>query len=211
MNSEGIFNSFCFFGVSVGPGNNLPYDIDLVFALSATSNNSAQTYKLMKNTIKRFIDKYGVGKIQYSIVVYGDQVIRVVNFNHTFPPNANELKAAIDAQAPLSGGPVLNDTLQEGFQIFSETMGRPNAKKVLVVVTDQNSGADKNSLATSVRPLEDNGTLVISVAIGAVNRSELLVISPNPLDVISVDLNADPSVLTVRIMDRILRKATFTF
>ena len=193
-----------------------------MFAISATSNSSAQNYSLIKETIKEFIDKYGVDKIQYSIFVYGDSVIRVVNFNRTFPPSANELKAAIDAQtpldeglammdhAPLNAGPVLLDALQETTLIFNETESRQNAQKVLVVITDQNSGSDENDLVMAVRPLEDSGILVISVAVGAVNRSELLVISPNPLDVISVNDNENPLALAVRIMDRILRKASFT-
>ena len=146
----------------------------------------------MKSTFKKFLDKYGVDKTHYSFIVFGNQVIRVVNFNHTFPPNANELKAALDAQPPLSSGPILKDALLETFRIFNETMDRTNAIKVLVVITDQNSGANKDSLAKAVRPLEDNGVLVISVAIGTVNRSELLVISPSPPDVISVDRNVEP-------------------
>ena len=184
--------------------------MDLVFAISATSNNSAQTYSLMQETIKQFIEKYGVDKIHYSIIVYGDSVIRVVNFNRTFPPSPNELKTAIDSQAPLNGGPVLLDALQETIRIFNETENRQNAQKVLVVITDENSGSDDDTLAMAVRPLEDSGILVISVAIGAVNRSELLVISPNPLDVISVNDNEEPLTLAVRIMDRILRKTSFT-
>lgn len=164
----------------------------------------------MQETIKQFIDKCDADKIQYSIIVYGDSVIRVVSFNRTFPPSANELKAAIDSQAPLDGGPVLLDALQETTRIFNETENRQNAQKVLVVITDENSGSDDDTLAMAVRPLEDSGILVISVTIGAVNRSELLVISPNPLDVISVNDNEEPSTLAVRIMDRILRKTSFT-
>lgn len=180
-----------------------------MFALSATSASSAQSYELMKSTIKTFINTYGVNKIHYSIIVYGDSVIRVVNFNKTFPISANDLKTAIDRQPALKGGPVLKDALQEAFRVFNETVGRPGAKKVLVVITDKNSGARPNTLARAVRPLEDQGVLVICVGVGdAVERSELNVISPNPMDVISARLNVNPSVLAERIMDRILRRKT---
>jgi len=81
---------------------------------------------------------------------------------------------------------------------------------VLVVITDKNSPViDANKLSGAVTPLENNGILVISVAIGAVNRSELRIISPNPLDVISVDSNIHAEVLAERIMDRILRRKSF--
>ena len=187
---------------------NMP-NIDLVFAISATSANSNQSYDLMKNTIKQFIDQYGVDKIHYSLIVYGDSVERVVNFNHTFPPSASDLKAAIDAQLPISRGPFLEGALEEAFNVFNETEGRPDAKKVLVVMTDENSDADSNSLSTAVKPVEDLGVLVLSVGAGSdVNRNELSVISPNPLDVISPALGENPSALTDRIMDRILRRKT---
>lgn len=187
---------------------NIP-KIDLVFALSATSANSVQSYQLMKSTVKTFINTYGVNKVHYSIIVYGATVIRVVNFNNTFPISANELKAAIDKQGALMGGPFLEGALKEAFRVFNERMGRPGAKKVLVVITDKNSGVSPSTLATAVRRLEEKGVLVISVGIGeTVERSELKVISPNPMDVISVRLNVNPSVLAERIMDRILRRKT---
>lgn len=183
--------------------------IDLVFALSATSANSAQSYELMKSTIKTFINTYGVNKVHYGIIVYGASVIRVVNFNRTFSIGASDLKGAIDRQPALIGGPFLKGALQEAFKVFEETVGRPGAKKVLVVITDKNSGAPPKTLAAAVRDLEDKGVLVISVGVGeAVERSELNVISPNPMDVISARLNINPSVLAERIMDRILRRKT---
>ena len=161
----------------------------------------------MKNTMKQFIDQYGVDKIHYSLIVYGNSTARVVNFNHTFPPSASDLRSAIDAQPAISGGPYLEDALQEAFDVFNETEGRPDAKKVLVVMTDENSGADSNSLSTAVKPVEDLGVLVLSVGVGnAVGGSELSVISPNPLDVISPALGASPSGLANDIMERILRK-----
>ena len=164
----------------------------------------------MKETVEQFIDKYGATAIHYSIIVYGGRVLRVVNFNHTFPPSANELKTAISNQRSLSGGPVLKDALDETFRIFNETIGRPKALKVLVVITDNNSENKKDSLSAAVKRLEEQiypkGVLVISVALGAVNRSELLVISPNPLDVLSVGTSINAGILAERIMERILRR-----
>lgn len=165
----------------------------------------------MKETVKQFIDKYGATAIHYSIIVYGGRVLRVVNFNHTFPPSANELKTAIsNSQRSPSGGPVLKDALDETFRIFNETIGRPKALKVLVVITDKNSEDKKESLSAAVKRLEEQiypkGVLVISVALGAVNRSELLVISPNPLDVLSVGTSINAGILAERIMERILRR-----
>ena len=200
-------NGFHFFLIlfSLGGQPGVP-NIDLLFAISVGSNESNQTYSLAKNTIKEFIDKYGAGNIRYSIILYTNSVLRVVTFNYTFQPSAEEIKASLDAAAPLGGVPDLAQALQESSRIFNETKDRLSATKALVIITDKNSANDKDTLVTAVRPLEDKGILVISVAVGSVNRSELLVISPNPLDVIQAHNNTDPLTLAENIIDRILRK-----
>ena len=183
--------------------------IDIVFTLIASSSNSNETYTLMKNTAKRFIDEYAAN---YYVIAYIDGVMRVVNFSRTFPASANDFSAGLDAPAAPSSDPLLTSALQEAFIAFQNgTFGQSNNRKALVVMTNINSTADKNSLETAVRPLEESGILVISVPIGVVNRSELLVISPNPLDVISVDNTIEPFILADRIRERILRKGTFTY
>lgn len=184
--------------------SNIP-ELDLVFAVSATSSNRLATYNSMRDTINRFITTYGSNKVHYSIIVYGKAVQRVISFNHTFPPSVGELQEAISRHAPISGPTVLKNALQETQTIFQEIPSRPNAKKVLVVFTDSNSPSDGN-LVQAVRPLENNKILVVSVGVGDVNRTELLTISPNPLDVLSVQPTAGPGTLSKRIMDRILRR-----
>lgn len=74
-----------------------------------------------------------------------------------------------------------------------------------MVFTDSNSPSDGN-LVQAVRPLENDKILVISVGVGDVNRTELLTISPNPLDVLSVQPTPEPRALSKRIMNRILRR-----
>ena len=191
------------FSNSLSSDSNIP-ELDLVFAVSATSNE-LETYNSMRDTINRFISTYGSKKVHYSIIVYGKDVQRVISFNHTFPPSVGELRDAISRHAPISGPTVLKNALQETQAIFQEIPSRPNAKKVLVVFTDSNSPSDGN-LVQAVRPLENDKILVISVGVGDVNRTELLTISPNPLDVLSVQPRAEPRALSKRIMNRILRR-----
>lgn len=186
--------------------DNIPL-LDIVFALSATSADSFLIYNAMRNHIRTFISTYGSNKVHYSIIVYGNLLQRVINFNHTFPPSIDDLKNAINKQAPLAGPPVLRNVLQEVQRIFNEIPARLNAKKVLVLFTDSNSPSDnKATLTDAVTPLENNKVLVISVAVGNVDREELLTVSPNPLDVLSVQKTVNSGALSKRIMDRILRR-----
>ena len=192
------------FSNSLSSDSNIP-ELDLVLAVSATSLKGFETYNSMRDTINRFISTYGSKKVHYSIFVYGNSLQRVISFNHTFPPSVGELQQSISKHAPISGPTVLKNALQETQTIFKEIPSRPNAKKVLLVFTDSNSPSDGN-LAQAVEPLEKDKILVISVGVGDVNRTELLTISPNPLDVLSVKPTAEPGALSKRIMNRILRR-----
>ena len=129
----------------------------------------------------------------------------MVNFSFESNAAARRARRAVGASEPLI------NVLEEALVAFqSNSLGESNNRKALVVMTDISSSADKKSLEKAVRPMEESGILmVISVPFGAVNRKELLVISPNPLDVISVDRNIQPLPLAQLIGERIIRKNHF--
>ena len=159
----------------------------------------------METTAKQFIEEYEY--VNYYVIAYVDGVRKLVNFSF----GANESNAAAGrARRAVGASEPLITVLEEALVAFQNTpLGESNNRKALVVMTDISSSADKNSLEKAVRPIEESGILVISVPIGAVNRTELLVISPNPLDVISVDKNLQPLQLANRIGERIIRKNHF--
>ena len=186
-------------------------EIDLLFAVSATSVNSNATYTLMRDTIKQVIDRYGTDKIHYNVIVFGSGAITVIRFKNTLPISPVALKAAVDALPITTGGPALDNALEEALREFEQPASRPNAKKILVVISDKKSGLSRSILTTAVRKLENKGVLVISVGIGsAVDRDEFKVLSPNPLDVIIVPVSEIPALLAVRIMERALRSKFHT-
>ena len=179
--------------------------IDIAFTLIASSDFSNETYALMETTAKQFIEEYEY--VNYYVIAYVDGVLKMVNFSF----GANESNAATGRVRRAVGAsePLIN-VLEEALVAFqNNSLGELNNRKALVVMTDRSSSADKNSLEKAVRPIEKSGILVISVPIGAVNIKELLVISPNPLDVISVDRNILPLPLAQRIGERIIRKNHF--
>ena len=198
-----IYVFLCLLFVS---GINRTY-IVIVFTLIASSDFSNETYALMETTAKQFIEKYEY--VNYYVIAYVDGVLKMVNFSF----GANESNAAARrARRAVGASEPLITVLKEALVVFqNNSLGESNNRKALVVMTDISSSADKNSLEKAVRPIEESGILVISVPIGAVNRKELLVISPNPLDVISVDRNILPLPLAQRIGERIIRKNHFLF
>ena len=196
-----IYVFLCLLFVS---GINRTY-IVIVFTLIASSDFSNETYALMETTAKQFIEEYEY--VNYYVIAYVDGVLKMVNFSF----GANESNAAARrARRAVGASEPLITVLEEALVVFqNNSLGESNNRKALVVMTDISSSADKNSLEKAVRPIEESGILVISVPIGAVDRKELLVISPNPLDVISVDRNILPLPLAQRIGERIIRKNHF--
>ena len=182
-----------------------PTYIDIVFTLIASSDFSNETYALMETTAKQFIEEYEY--VNYHVIAYVDGELKLVNFS--FGANGSNAVAGRARRAAGASEPLINvlEEAQVAFQ--NNVLGESNNRKALVVMTDISSSTDKKTLEKAVRPIEESGILVISVPIGAVNRTELLVISPNPLDVISVDKNIQPLLLANRTGERIIRKNHF--
>lgn len=76
--------------------------IDLVFAVSATSRDALRTYKLMKDAIKYIAGEYGIDKIHYGLIVFGDLATIRINFSNKYP-TSDSLKAFLDTVSRSTG------------------------------------------------------------------------------------------------------------
>ena len=56
-------------------------EVDLVVAMCAVSAASSQSFKLMKDTVKSIVDKYGTSKIHYNVVLYGTLAVPTLEFS----------------------------------------------------------------------------------------------------------------------------------
>ena len=178
--------------------------IDLAFALSATSVSADQTYKLMKDTVERIIDKYGMGSMRYSFIVYSDSASIKGRFSEKYS-NPDELKVAIKAFLPESGGSSLVKAMATAKQAFEDSGVRKDATHVLVIITDKSSGASENDLKAAAKPLEDSGIEVIPVAIGnQVNVGELEAITDDNDNVITAEPEENPGDLRDKIMEKVI-------
>ena len=99
-------------------------EVDLGFALSATSAFHNETFKLMKDTIIYIINTYGTQKIHYSVLVYGDMATTEINFGRA-PPSPELLKAAIKKLPVARGTPDLAKALEEAVKMFQDGDRRP--------------------------------------------------------------------------------------
>lgn len=157
----------------------------------------------MKDIIKSMIDRYGTFSIQYAVITFGNVPITRISFNAAFL-DEQALKSLVDS-VQKSSGALLDSALAEAKNFF-ETQGRPNAKKVLVVIADKKSSSSLNDVEDQANSLEEDDIKVIPVALGKESdHSELTVTTPNKENLVDIDEGDDPDETAEIIMLKALR------
>ena len=178
-------------------------EVDLGFALSATSAVHNETFKLMKDIISYIIDTYGTQRIHYSVLVYGDTATIEINFGQT-PPSPQQLKTAVEKLRVGTGVPNLADALKKASKMFEDDTRRPLTRKVLVIMADSKSVSTEDEVKEAVRPLEDRDIEIIAVVVGEeADPVELENTTPDKTNVIETDKDDDPKEVGEKIMDKI--------
>ena len=102
--------------------------VDVAFALSATSTDASTNFKLMKDTIISFADIYGVEKINYAVITYGQKQRKWVDFQNQ-PSDFKDMKKTLDAITRETGVVALDEAIEEARKLFDGA--RPQARKVM--------------------------------------------------------------------------------
>lgn len=97
-------------------------------------------FKKMRDVIKRIIRQYGMRRIHYSVITYGDPPQIKLKFINNIKDD-KALEAFIDTIAVNNAGGDLAAALQSAQRMFDEGESiRSGSKKVLVLITDKQSG-----------------------------------------------------------------------
>ena len=180
---------------------NIP-EIDLTFALTAISK---RTFNLMKSTVNRIIEQYGITRIHYSVIVFSSSPTTHFDFSRTFP-DKDELIRAVSRLPKKSGDPDLAKALESVTKVYELKQVRPNAKKVLVVILDNKTVNTANQLNKNAVVLVDKGIFVIGVGVGnLIDSKELQIITEEKRNTIEVGITKNPNELAKEIMAIILR------
>lgn len=154
-------------------------------------------------------------KLRYGIVVFGSTASIKITFDDYFSDDEN-LKAAVDALSGTKGPPALDEALKKGRELFGNSIGRSNARKVLVVITDIKSTSALVDSGKTGKLLEEDGVRVVAVGIGdQVDHKELEAIVPDKSSVVNVTDDVDLGDLKNRIMNKVtggrcrMRKGNF--
>ena len=184
---------------------NLPL-IDLTFALSSSSVFSQETFMLMKETVQSLVHTYGIDRIHYGVIVFGSVPTRSFDFATNFP-DQNELIRKVSQLTRSGGSPDLVAALKKAREVFQLKEVRPYARKVLVVMIDNESSANKNDLNEEVRALRNRSVLVIGVGIGTQTLpKDLGIITDDKRNTLKAGINKNRDELAREIISIILRR-----
>ncbi|KAK3753528.1 hypothetical protein QZH41_018026 [Actinostola sp. cb2023] len=186
-------------------------EMDVLFALSATSANKAATFTQMKNTVKDIVNNYGIRRIRYAVTVFGAAIKTPLDF--TMKLTKDQILSKIDGAAPENGPVNIQSGLTTAKTIFDNANPkRPNAKKVLVVMNDQSTNEIKSNVDTPVKQLTDNDVQLVGVGVGTnIKREQLEWITRNTFYVIHVSRSEQPRHLGSSIMTRAIKGIDITF
>lgn len=156
----------------------------------------------MKDTITEIIREYGLGKIRYGLIVFGDTAnIKIQFSDHNKIDNLLQYLAVI----PKRSGAALDEMLKEAERLFSTSGGRASARKVLVVITDLASGKTLSELSQAAKLLQDKEIKIVAVAIGRQADPKELEILTSKENVIEEQKSVLPNDLKKTIMDTVFK------
>lgn len=180
--------------------------MDVAFAISATAFQSDANFKKMQDTIKEFVDRFGVqGRVLYALVTFGDPPTIHLQFNEN-TTSLSTLKDLIEGVPKPSKEAALDKALSTAKMLFSPAAGgREDAKKILVVMTDRESDSSSKDSMKASKQLEDEGIRVIAVPLGDEdNVNEVKTIVPIKEDVIKPNTTDKPRDIADKIIDNML-------
>ena len=166
--------------------------MDVAFAISATAIQSDANFEKMKDTVKEFIDRFGIhGRVHYALVTFGDPPEKHLEFSDKLA-SSSTLKDLIEEIPKPSKEAALDKALSTAKMLFSPAAGgRVDAEKILVVITDRESDSSSEDAMKASKQLKDEGIRVIAVPLGDednVDEVEMIVyikedvIKPNTTD-----------------------------
>lgn len=129
-----IHNNFFYQSITHGILHNVADKIpkiDLAFAISAATSDADRTFRLMQDTIKSVVTKYGTTDILYSIITFGPVPVVQLRFG-SFVGDSDRLKRLVDNIPRQRGVPALDKALEKGKDVFEDPGARNDAKKVNV-------------------------------------------------------------------------------
>lgn len=174
--------------------------MDLVLAISTISSNANANLAKIKEVVQELIDTYGVQRVYYSVILFG----RVPSIRIRFTQQLDEasLKSAIQGLRRPSGGSSLSVALETARGVFRD--GRPDSKKVVLVVMDAKSGSSMDDVKEAASELEEDGIKVIPLMLGGqADPDEASATTTNKQNVVKANDTSDTKAVAEEITQKV--------
>ena len=180
-------------------------DTDIVFAISATSEKWLENFQQMQDTITSVLNTYSMDVIRVGVIVFGQDT-------ESLPIQQNldsNLQTAIGNLIPKFDNPDIPSAIKEAIKMFKNS-GRPSARRVLVVISDEASDASQEDIKAEAERLTQQDIILISVVIGdQADPKELEKFTSH--NVTETTSNEDPKELASKIMVLVLTGKSVNF
>lgn len=95
--------------------------------------------------------------------------------------------------------------VKSSWDMFSRE-ARPDAKKVLIVISDKKSDSTDSEIEEAVKPLQENYVIVIPVALGEeADKMELKQLPDVESNLVTADTSNDTADIKVKIMNQVFK------
>ena len=96
--------------------------MDLLFAISTTTTESDANMAYIKRVMYSIIEKYGIKKLKYSLLTFGQEPFVHFKFNF-ISDEVNRLKSAIENSEMQSSGASLEKAMEGAKEVLDEAQG----------------------------------------------------------------------------------------
>uniref|UniRef100_A0A667X2I5 Integrin, alpha M (complement component 3 receptor 3 subunit) n=1 Tax=Myripristis murdjan TaxID=586833 RepID=A0A667X2I5_9TELE len=182
---------------------------DIAFLLDGSGSVSSSDFRRMKDFVKRMIRPLRARGAQFAVVQFSSWTRIEDNFKNF--PRSGSWEYRIDRIDQMEGGTHTAEAIQQVVRdVFSSSGGsRPNAKKVLIVITDGESNG-RLSLPWAVNLAENHKIIRFVIGVGsafsqssAKRELELIASSPKSDHVFKVNNFDALSIISGSLQDRI--------
>lgn len=176
--------------------------VDLMFVVNAQASNSLS---YMKDVIIDIMQNYSTNLIRYAVVMYGDEPSVVLTFSDGVT-DSDQLASIVRSAPSVPGDSALDKALQKANYLFNEDEAvRPDARKMLVVITDDKSSGNKEAAKGIANDLKDKLVTIITVAVGSdADREELENLTETEGDSMNATVDENPGETGKEIIEIIL-------
>lgn len=161
-----LANNVLYFHPRLLPETLFVPEMDLAFVISTTAVDQDKNFEKTKEIIKETVEKFGLHRVRYSLIAFGATPDVRIRFDNVFDTE-EELGKLVDNVKKAMGDAALDKALEEARYLYALAEdARPNAMKVLVVITDKKSDSTEENVQVASKKLKDDGVRVIAIALG---------------------------------------------